>query len=152
MPYHPLLQYKPRFVKSEYFEPRCCSYGLSTTVLTTNLLSLTFFDIRLSTGTCSQLATYFFHTLINMKIFWKMKASVSWLHTQVSWVSSATPTSTKNRFWHTLLSRHMTPQGLQTRWSLRKSLNRLILFVIISEMHMQRVQLCSEMQLSLLCP
>lgn len=133
--YHPLLQYKAMFVKSEYFEPRCCSYGPSTTVLMTNLLSFMFFDTRLSTGTCWQLATSFFHTLINMKMLWRMKDSVPWLHTEVACVSSATPISTKNRFWHRLLSRYVTPQGLQTRWSLRKSLNRLTLFVIISEIH-----------------
>lgn len=32
--------------------------------------------------------------------------------------------------WHTVLCRYMTTQSLQTRWSPRKSLNRLNLFVI----------------------
>ena len=40
MPYRPLLRYKASFVKSEYFEPQFCSYGLSTTVLMTIFLSL----------------------------------------------------------------------------------------------------------------
>lgn len=129
------MRYKASLVKSKYFEPQFCSYGLSTTLIMTTFLSgffSGFFDISI----CWQIATYFFHTLINMKMLGRIKASISWLHTDIAWVSSATPTGIKNRFWHTVLCRYMSPQGLQTwRWFLRKSLNRLKLLVIISKMH-----------------
>lgn len=93
-----------------------------------------FFYTGLQTGPCRQFATYFYHTLINMKMLWMIKASICWLHTKVAWVSLATLTSKNNKFWDTALYRYMTPQSWQNKLFLRKSYNRLILIVLISKL------------------
>lgn len=93
------------------------------------------YKLGLQIGTYWQIATYFYHTLINVETLWMIKASISWLHKKVAWVSSASLTSKKNRFWDTALCRYMTSQSQQIKLFPRKSRNRLILIVIISKLH-----------------